>query len=35
MAREHAIREAVKRHRQEKVKVEQYEIEEGILEREA
>jgi len=35
LAREHAIREAVKRHRQEKVKVEQYEIEEGILEREA
>ena len=35
LARERAIRDAVNRHRQEKVKVEQYEIEEGILEREA
>lgn len=35
LARERAIREAVSRHKQEKVKLEQYEIEHGILEREA
>lgn len=35
LARERAIREAVNRHKQEKVKLEQYEIEQGILEREA
>jgi capsular exopolysaccharide synthesis family protein len=35
LARERAIREAVSRHKQEKIKLEQYEIEHGILEREA
>jgi polysaccharide biosynthesis transport protein len=35
LARERAIREAVNRHKQEKIKLEQYEIEHGILEREA
>jgi polysaccharide biosynthesis transport protein len=35
LARERAIRDAVTRHKQEKIKLEQYEIEHGILEREA
>lgn len=35
LARERATREAVNRYRQEKIKLEQYEIEQGILEREA
>lgn len=35
LARERAIRMAVNRHKQEKLKLEQYEIEQGILEREA
>lgn len=35
VARERAIKEAVNRHKQEKVKLEQFEIESGILEREA
>ena len=35
LVRERAIRDAVTRHKQEKIKLEQYEIEHGILEREA
>lgn len=35
LARERVIRETASRHKQEKIKLEQYEIEQGILEREA